>query len=910
MKRRIRIFWRSLFSDRLDFQERLGRLAMLMAFAASVFGMGRVVFVWRLDVLCALLPLCLVSGGALYMTVEWRKLREASWLLVIASNAVLLPMVFVLGGGIDSGTPVWFVLGIVYVFLLFSGRELVLALVLSLASYMVTYFVAYKYPELVPVSERLYSFVDSYGMMAVVSCFIGFLMKIQLMTYNKEREQARQQREKAARIARSKDAFFANMSHEIRTPINTIIGLNEMILREDISDEIAENAINIQNASKMLLAIINDILDLSKLESGKMEIVPAQYEVSSMFSDLVNLIWIRAHQKELEFKVDIDHEIPSMLYGDEVRIKQVITNILTNAVKYTESGSVTLSAKGERVTPNEIMLRISVADTGMGIRKENLDELFSSFKRVDQWDTRNVEGTGLGLNISKQLVEMMGGKISVDSVYHKGSVFTVEIRQRIVNAKPIGGIRFAAQKKLDRREKYKQSFTAPDARVLVVDDNDMNLMVAVKMLRGTGIQVDTAQSGRECLERTAQKLYHAILMDHMMPDMDGEETLRAVRAQARGFCQKTPVIALTANVMSDAEQVYKDMGFDGYLAKPISSALLEAGLMKYLPQELIEYTAAQEDGEAQEESVVNKIAGVRKRKIAVTADCICDLPKDLLEKYQIRLMYCYVHTKEGRFCDLFEVSSDSLLDYLKTEGNFAYSSSAEPSEYEYFFADILEKAEHVIHITATTDLSGAYPNALQASRSFDNVTVIDSAQISSGHGLMVLYAANMAENGKSVKEICDVLEKCKGRVCSNFLVPDTAALYHNGKVNVVTHKLCAGLNLHPVLRMSQNELKLWKVVPGNMKSASRRYVKKILARSKQIDTTILFLTYAGCSARQLEEILEETHKHVHFERVIIQKASATVSGNCGVGVFGLMFVRKVDKEDMEELYGYHYGTEA
>lgn len=910
MKRRIRIFWRSLFSERLDFQERLSRLAMLMAFAASIFGMGRVIFGVKSDVLYALLPLCLVSGGALYMTVERRKLREASWLLVIASNAVLLPMVFILGGGIDSGTPVWFVLGIVYVFLLFSGRELVLALVLSLAAYMVTYFVAYRYPEFVPVSRRLYSFVDSYGMMAVVSCFIGFLMKIQFMTYNKEREQAMQQREKATQIARSKDAFFANMSHEIRTPINTIIGLNEMILREDISDEIAENAINIQNASKMLLAIINDILDLSKLESGKMEIVPAQYEVSSMFSDLVNLIWIRAHQKELEFKVDIDHEIPSMLYGDEVRIKQIVTNMLTNAVKYTQAGSVTLSAKGERVSPNEIMLRISVADTGMGIRKENLDDLFSSFKRVDQWDIRNVEGTGLGLNISKQLAEMMGGRITVDSVYHKGSVFTVEIRQRIVNAKPIGVIQFAAQKKLERRGKYRQSFTAPDARVLVVDDNDMNLMVAVKMLRGTGIQVETAQSGKECLERTAQKLYHVILMDHMMPDMDGQETMKAVRAQAKGFCQKTPVIALTANVMTNAEQEYKDMGFDGYLAKPVSSALLEAALMKYLPQELIEYTAEQESGMAEQEGTVNRITGVRKRKIAVTADCICDLPKDLLEKYQIRLMHCYVHTKEGRFCDLFEVSSDSLLHYLQTEGNYAYSSTAAPSEYEYFFADILETAEHVIHITASTDLSGAYPNALQASRSFDNVTVIDSTQISSGHGLMVLYAADMAADGRSVKEICETLEKCKSRVCSNFLVPNTEALYHNGKVNAVVHKLCAGLNLHPVLRMSQNELKLWKIEAGSMKNAGRRYVKKILARSKQIDTSILFLTYAGCTARQLEEILEEAERHVHFERVITQKASATVSGNCGVGVFGLMFVRKSDKEDGEEAYGYHYGAES
>ena len=240
--------------------------------------------------------------------------------------------------------------------------------------------------------------------------------------------------------------------------------------------------------------------------------------------------------------MDIDPEIPSMLFGDEVRIKQVITNVLTNAVKYTERGSVTLTAKGERAAADEILLRISVEDTGVGIRKENLDNLFGSFRRMDERDNRNIEGTGLGLNISRQLIEMMGGKISVDSVYHKGSVFTIEVRQKIVNVRPIGVINFAAKKQMNRRIRYKQSFTAPDARVLVVDDNDMNRMVAVKLLRGTKVQIETAESGKECLKKTAEGFYHVILMDHMMPDMDGEETLKAVRAQNRGYCQKTPEI--------------------------------------------------------------------------------------------------------------------------------------------------------------------------------------------------------------------------------------------------------------------------------------------------------------------------------------------------------------------------------
>ena len=867
-------------------------MIMLLVFASSVIGIILVLPGADLKVLYSLVPICVLSNIAIRVTLSQGDSKKASWLLVIGTNVVFFPMLFINSGGTESGMPVWFVLGLVYIFLLFEGRDFWIAMTLSLVSFLGTYLLCYYRPYLVPESTRFYSFSDSFFALVCVSLFIGILLKIQSRTYEQEKKSAEAQKKEVEQIARSKDTFFANMSHEIRTPINTIIGLNEMILREDISDEIAENAINIQNASKMLLTTINDILDLSKLESGKMDIVPTQYEISSMFSDLVNLIWIRAHQKNLEFKVDIDPEIPSMLYGDEIRIKQVVTNMLTNAVKYTSSGSVTLSAKGERVAADQILLRISVQDTGMGIRKESLDDLFSSFKRVDESDNRNIEGTGLGLNISKQLIEMMGGKISVDSVYHQGSTFTVEVKQRIVNVRPIGVINVATQKQLNHRAAYRQSFIAPDARILVVDDNSMNLMVVVKLLRDTKVKVDMAESGREALQKTAENTYHVILMDHMMPEMDGAATLRAVRSQTKGFCQKTPVIALTANVMSDAEQVYRNMGFDGYLAKPISAPLLEAGLLKYLPPTLIEYMAQDDDDETDDMEELNQISSARKRKIAITADCICDLPKDLLEHFHIRLMYCYVHTREGRFCDLFELSSDSLLTYLQKDGNHSHSSTADPSEYEYFFAETLKEAEHVIHITATADLSGAYPNATQAAKTFDNVTVIDSAHISSGHGLMVLCAARLAEEGYGVDEICDALDEYRERVFSNFLVPSTATLYRNGKVSGAVHRLCTVLNLHPVLSMSRNKLKLWCIESGNIHRAVRQYVKKLFEHSRQIDTSVLFVTYAGCSVKQIDEIVGIVEKYIHFDQVILQKASATVSSNCGVGTFGLMFVRR------------------
>lgn len=892
MIRKIRVYIRALSAGR-DFQERLVMMILAMAFAASVIGMGRITLGVKPLVLVALVPMCIVSAFAYWIVWKYHKTRLASWLFVLVSNLILFPIVFIMSSGIESGTPVWFVLGLTYIFLLFRGKECVLALFLSMLSFLATYWISYRYPNLMPsVSNSYYSYTDSYVTMIVTSCFIGALLQVQSMIFEKEQRLAEKQRKEIEQIARSKDVFFANMSHEIRTPINTIIGLNEMTLRENITEEIAENAINIQNAGKMLLTTINDILDLSKLESGKMDIVPVQYEVSTMFSDLVNLIWLRANEKELEFKVDIDEDIPSMLYGDEVRIKQVITNILTNAVKYTEAGSVTLIAKAERLLAKSIMLRISVADTGMGIKKENLNDLFSSFKRVDEEANRNIEGTGLGLSITKQLMEMMGGKISVDSVYHKGSVFTIELEQGIVNEKPIGIIDFAAQRKLAGRQTYKQSFMAPDARVLAVDDNDMNLMVVKKLLRGTEVQIETVKSGKECLKKTAEGFYHIILMDHMMPDMDGEETLHEVRNQPKGFCQNVPVVALTANVMSNAEEVYQGMGFDGYLAKPINSVLLEAALLKYLPPELIEYLADEDGNVSDEMSGLNQITSARKRKIAITAECICDLPEEWVQKLQIGLMYCYVHTKEGRFCDISEVYSDSLLDYLKVEGNYAHSSTAPPEEYEYFFADVLEKAEHVIHITASVDLSGAYPYALQASKSFDNVTVIDSGHISSGHGLMVLSAASMAAEGKEVKEICDALEKYKEQVFSNFLVPSTETLYRNGKVGAAVHKLCHSLNLHPVLSMQQDKLKLWTMKMGNMHRVNRSYVKKLLRHKTEIDTRLLFLTYAGCTVQQIDEVLAEVEKYVKFDEIVLQKASATVSSNCGVGTFGLMFIRK------------------
>lgn len=882
-----------LFGGEISLREKMVRIVLSVGLAVSAFSTGSSILSGESTaVILYLLVGTLVLGFAMREIVYKQRTELAAVLFGVTVNICTFPVLFLLRGGINSGTSLWFVLGIVFVFLLFRGKKFYFFLGLTIVALISSYCIACWNPALAASSNRRGNvYMDMAVSAIMVGVIIGSLIKFQDKVYENERDISERQKEEIEQMSQSKSVFFANMSHEIRTPINTIIGLNEMILREDISDEIAENAINIQNASKMLLALINDILDLSKIESGKMEIVPTQYETGAMFSDLVNIIWIRAHEKKLEFKIDISPEIPSMLYGDEVRIKQVLTNFLTNAVKYTKAGSVTLTAKSEQREPNKVRLRISVADTGMGIRKEDIDNLFLTYKRVDQEKNRKIEGTGLGLAISKQLIEMMGGTITVDSIYTKGSVFTVTLDQHIVDDCPIGPMDFAIKKKIYNRAKYKQSFEAPDARILIVDDNEMNLMVACKLLRATKVRIDTAVSGKECLEKTRHRFYNVIFMDHMMPEMDGIETLKQVRQQENGLCSGVPVIALTANAMAGADKIYQDNGFQGYLAKPINGALFEATLLKYLPDELVEYGG--DAGEtAEEQSAVTLISKNKKMAVRITTDCVCDLPDEWLKRFDVTSMYYYVYTNQGRFCDVSEITSDNLLSYLAKEGNEAYSSPASVEEYETFFANVLEEAEKVIHISMASKASKGYETAYSASKGFGNVTVIDSGHLSSGMGMMVLYAAKMARERRSAEEICQKMYELKDYVSTSFIVPSPENLYRNGKIAKGVRNLCVALELHPVLYLKQSKIICGRVENGRIDKAYQKYIRHEMKKKNQIDSRILFITYAGCSVRLLQEIREEVSKYMKFDHVVFQKASATISSNCGLGAFGLLYLLK------------------
>ncbi len=395
----------------------------------------------------------------------------------------------------------------------------------------------------------------------------------------------------AEAAGKAKSDFLAQMSHEIRTPINAVIGMDEMILRESDDAEVKEYAQDIKSASKTLLTLINGVLDFSKIESGKMEIVPVKYEMSDMVNDLVNIVSDRAEKKNLDLILDIDENLPKTLYGDDVRIRQVITNLLTNAVKYTEKGSVTLTIRGEDVTDSECTLYVEVKDTGIGIKEEDMEKLFRSFQRLDQKRNRTIEGTGLGMSIATGILKLMDSELNVDSEYEKGSTFSFRLNQKIIDSNPLGPYqRHHIEEESISEGKVLQ---IENAEILVVDDNDMNLKVAKGLMKNLGVVPELASGGKEAVNKVRNKHYDIILMDHMMPEMDGIEALKVIKEEYL-LDENTVVIALTANAISGAKEMYIAEGFSDYLSKPMNPKELEAMLVKYLPEECIKYVDATE----------------------------------------------------------------------------------------------------------------------------------------------------------------------------------------------------------------------------------------------------------------------------------------------------------------------------
>ncbi len=424
--------------------------------------------------------------------------------------------------------------------------------------------------------------------------------------------------ERAESADKAKSSFLANMSHEIRTPINAILGLNEMILRESGERETLSYAADIQGAGKTLLSLVNDILDFSKVEEGKMEILPAQYDLSLLINDLVNMIRGRAENKGLRFEVQVQKDIPQMLFGDEIRIRQCALNLLTNAVKYTEKGSVTLAVDYEEAGENMILLKFRVTDTGIGLKPVDMAKLFAPFVRIEESRNRSIEGTGLGMKITKNLLDLMNSELKVESVYGEGSTFSFALEQPVVRWVPIGEITGRFETTDAHRAAYHEAFRAPQARILVVDDMPVNLTVIKGLLKKTKVKVDTATSGYEAVEKASRQKYDVIFVDHMMPGMDGIETLTELKKLPGS--ETTSHIALTANAISGSREKYFEAGFSDYLAKPVDGQKLEEMLMDHLPPEKLQTT--------EEQKVIEPDASV---VMAITADeSLSELIRDAL----------------------------------------------------------------------------------------------------------------------------------------------------------------------------------------------------------------------------------------------------------------------------------------
>ncbi|MCR5166610.1 MAG: DegV family EDD domain-containing protein [Oscillospiraceae bacterium] len=876
----------------IDFQERIFLLFTMIA-EGSVFLVliADILLGENIVEIAVLLGTVILSPIVALFCLKKHKTKIGSIIIAFSVVFVIMPVTFFFGGGMYGGALIWFSFAYLYIGILLQGKWRFVMLTFLTVLAAAEYYIAYHYPEfIVPHSNAMF-YLDSIVSVILIGLVIYIMVWFQNKLFIAENIRAKKEAEKVEELLLAQNRFFSSMSHEIRTPINTIIGLNEMILRENISDEVAEDASNVRSASKMLLHLINDILDMSKLDSGQMQLSPVNYKPGDMLSDLVGMLWIRAKEKGLEFRVNVSPDLPYELTGDEVRIKQILINVVNNAVKYTEKGSVSLSVECGSSENGKLNVIYTVTDTGIGIKKENIPYLFTAFRRVDERNNRHIEGTGLGLSIVKQLVDLMGGKITVNSIYTKGSSFVIEIPQKAASDKKIENINIKDQHESGFNTAYQQKFEAPEARILAVDDNASNLLVITKLLRDTRVRVDTAASGAEALNKTLATNYHVIFMDHLMPEMDGIECLKIIRTQIGGKCRESKIVALTANADSQSRALYEREGFDGYLAKPVSGEEIEKELCRLLPKDIVYMSSS--NAEILEETVSWMHSERRKSELAVTTGSVADLPGELAKKYNIAVIPHKICTKNGRFKDGQEIDTDGLLGYIKKTNDNVTAEAPDVKEYEDFFAKQLSGANNIIHFSISSAITNSGWNAAkEAASAFDNVTVIDTGLLTSGQGLIAAKVSRLYSRGMSIKEIMDNIEEIKAKVNTSFIVEDLDFLARAGHISQRVSALTRSLMARPVIKMKKGRLRVDKIYFGTRERAWKRYIDHTLSQSHDIDDEELFITYVGLTSRELESIRKMTEAHIKFKNVYLGKASPAIAVNCGEGSFALIFSYK------------------
>lgn len=617
------------FSPELNFRIRIFNLLAITGFTVSImiFVVSLINGASALNSV-VLMSSALLSAALLVYSAETGNYRPCYIITVTFVFMLLFPIMFFTAGGYNSGMPCFFVFAAVFTLFMLEGRTGIICAAAEIVIYALCCVAAYRYPQLVS------AFPDEKGIVTdiivgtcISSAALGAAMFFQIRMYNKAMAEVQ-------RSSKAKGIFLANMSHEIRTPINVILGMNELITRSTDQREILDYTSKIQSAGDLLLSIINNILDVTQIESGKMVTASRPYRIDSLVSELASMGSELCGKKGLAFAADISPDMMSMLEGDKNHLRQIIMNFISNAVKYTDSGSVTLFAETVPVAEDreKVLLRITVSDTGIGIPETELEHIFEVFGRGKNAVECAVEGTGLGLAISKDLADNMGGRLIADSREGKGSTFGIEILQKICDSTPIGETPLTVSEK-----NCSDSFFAPECRILAVDDNAENLRVISMLLERTMITVDTASDGKAAAEAIRNTHYDLILLDYMMPVMDGIETLRIMREY--GLPESVPVIALTAEALSGSEEKFLSAGFCSYLSKPVSWHNLEKALISLLPADKLIISGATE----------NVLSNEEFHRLST-----------LLEKYDISLDsgLSYLSGNITRFCNLAEIFAD------------------------------------------------------------------------------------------------------------------------------------------------------------------------------------------------------------------------------------------------------------